>query len=135
MLFRSAKSVSAAHFATSTNCEAAKAIWESRAPLKLKFFAWLLYRRRIWTADRLAKRGLPHNPRCVFCNTEEENDKHLFLKCAVINILWCNVLGWAGLIKIKPRARSSLNKWWLKCEKRLHGKDRNKFLAIFMLVT
>ena len=120
---------------TSTDCEAAKAIWESRAPLKIKFFAWLLSRRRVWTADRLAKRGLPHNPKCVFCNTEEETAIHLFMKCAVINILWCTVLGWAGLNRIMPWARSSLSKWWLKSEKRLHGNDRKKFLAMFMLVT
>ena len=130
-----AKSVYAAHFAANTNCEAAKAIWESRAPLKIKFFAWLLFRRRVWTADRLAKRGLPHNPKCVFCNAENETVKHLFMNCAVINILWCTVLGWARLNHTMPRASSSLNRWWLNGEKRLHGNDRKKFLAIFMLVT
>ena len=107
----SAKSVYAAHFATNTICEAAKAIWESRAPLKIKFFVWLLFRRRIWTADRLAKRGLPHNSMCVFCNTQNETVKHLFMGCAVINILWCNALEWAGLNNIKPRVSTSLNRW------------------------
>ena len=57
------------------------------------------------------------------------------MSCAVTNIIWCTILSWAGLPQIKPRMNSPLNKWWLNNEKRLHGSNRRKFLAIFMLVT
>jgi hypothetical protein len=49
---------------------------------------WLIIRGRVWTADCLAKRGLPHNEPCVFCNSTEEDHKHLFFSCAVINLIW-----------------------------------------------
>jgi hypothetical protein len=31
------------------------------APPPCKMFIWLVLKNRVWTADRLAKRGLPHN--------------------------------------------------------------------------
>ena len=34
-------------------------IWKPWAPTKCKFFAWLIIRNRVWTADRLAARNLP----------------------------------------------------------------------------
>jgi len=37
-----------------------KRIWKSWAPLKCKFFVSLAINNRCWTADRLAKRGMPH---------------------------------------------------------------------------
>jgi hypothetical protein len=35
-------------------------IWKSWAPPKCRFFMWLAAHNRCWTADRLARRGLPH---------------------------------------------------------------------------
>jgi hypothetical protein len=34
-----------------------KLVWRAWAPLKVKFFAWLLLQNMIWTADRLQARG------------------------------------------------------------------------------
>ena len=57
------------------------------------------------------------------------------IKFHFLKKIWCTVLGWAGLSQIRPRTTSSLNKWWLDSEKRLKGKGRSKFLAIFLLVS
>ena len=38
-------------------------IWKSWAPSKCHFFMWLVAHNPCWTADRLARRGLPHPDR------------------------------------------------------------------------
>uniref|UniRef100_A0A453KP79 Reverse transcriptase zinc-binding domain-containing protein n=1 Tax=Aegilops tauschii subsp. strangulata TaxID=200361 RepID=A0A453KP79_AEGTS len=47
-------------FIGSTTAPFWKLIWRSWAPLNVKFFLWLASQNRCWTADRLARRGLPH---------------------------------------------------------------------------
>jgi hypothetical protein len=56
-------------------------IWKSWAPPKCRFFMWLVAHQRCWTADRLAKRGLPHPDCCPLCDQEEENIQHLLVGC------------------------------------------------------
>jgi hypothetical protein len=56
-------------------------IWKSWAPPKCRFFMWLVAHNRCWTADRLARRGLPHSDRCLLCDQEEENIQHLLIRC------------------------------------------------------
>ena len=36
-------------------------IWSFKTEGKIKFFLWLLLQNRLWTADRLCKRGWPHD--------------------------------------------------------------------------
>uniref|UniRef100_A0A453J5F7 Reverse transcriptase zinc-binding domain-containing protein n=1 Tax=Aegilops tauschii subsp. strangulata TaxID=200361 RepID=A0A453J5F7_AEGTS len=38
-----------------------KLTWRPWAPLRVKFFLWLALQDRCWTADRLARHGLPHD--------------------------------------------------------------------------
>jgi hypothetical protein len=58
-----------------------KRIWRSWAPLWCKFFVWLAINNQCWTADRLAKRGLPHLPACPLCDQAEENIQHILISC------------------------------------------------------
>jgi hypothetical protein len=46
--------------------------------MKCQFFLWLAFHNRSWTADRLAKRGLPH-PSCVLCD-QEEHIQHIIIE-------------------------------------------------------
>jgi hypothetical protein len=39
-----------------------------RHTLKCKLFLWLAIRDRVWTTDRLQKRGLPHTDVCHLCD-------------------------------------------------------------------
>jgi len=54
----SSKTAYAACFVGSIRFPPWRRIWKSWAPLRCKFFLWLAIKQRIWTADRLAKRGL-----------------------------------------------------------------------------
>jgi hypothetical protein len=89
----------------------------------------------IWTADRLGKRGLPHNDKCVFCKTEEENVQHLFLGCAVVSIIWGSILNWAGLSQVAPSTNLNPRLWWLHASSNLQNPDKSKFNTLVMLTS
>lgn len=132
----SSRSVYRAHFAASTRCDTAKAIWKSWAPLRCKITIWLIIRSRLWTAGRLAKRGLPHNDHCVFCNATEEDPKHLFINCAVSSLIWGSVLVWAGLSQVVPTLnQQSLRSWWRQSRDLILGEEHKRFNSVVMLVT
>jgi hypothetical protein len=59
-------------------------IWKSWAPLKCKFFVWLVVKSRCWTSDRLAKRGLPHPTACPLCDQAEETIQHVMISCVFV---------------------------------------------------
>jgi hypothetical protein len=77
-------------------------IWSVWAPLRCKMATRLFVRGRVWTADRLSKRGLPHIDKCVLCNAADENAHHLLTGYAVVNIIWGHVLNLANLQQITP---------------------------------
>jgi len=61
---RSRKSAYNAFFLGRVRSVPWKRIWKTWAPLRCKIFIWLAVKNRCWTADRLAKRGLPHPAVC-----------------------------------------------------------------------
>lgn len=73
----SSKSAYAAFYFGSIRFAPWKRVWKSWAPLRCKFFIWLVFKNRCWTADRLAKRGLSHPETCPLCDQEEETIHHL----------------------------------------------------------
>uniref|UniRef100_A0A8R7UVN8 Reverse transcriptase zinc-binding domain-containing protein n=1 Tax=Triticum urartu TaxID=4572 RepID=A0A8R7UVN8_TRIUA len=56
-------------------------IWKMWAPPKCKFFAWLILQNRVWTADRLARRGWPNCGLCPLCKQVQESAVHLLFQC------------------------------------------------------
>ena len=63
-------------------------IWKSWALGKCKFFLWLVAHNRCWTADRLAKRGLNHPPKCPLCDEVDETIDHLLVSCVFTRQFW-----------------------------------------------
>ncbi|WVZ83087.1 hypothetical protein U9M48_030267 [Paspalum notatum var. saurae] len=63
-------------------------VWKSWAPPKCKFFMWLAVNNRCWTSDRLARRGLPHQPACPFCDQAEETIHHILGSCVLAREVW-----------------------------------------------
>ena len=78
----SSKSAYRAYFFGSIPFEPWRRLWKSWAPNKCKVFLWPAIRNRCWTADRLAKRGLPHPDKCPLCD-QEETVQHLLASCVV----------------------------------------------------
>ena len=79
-----------------------KTIWKNWGPPKTKFFAWLAIQNRIWTADRLERRGLPNCGLCPFCNQVTESVSHIFTQCRLMRRVWDLVIEWLGLHTLKP---------------------------------
>jgi len=84
----SAKSAYKAQFLGSTAVPALSSIWKTWAPPKCKFFAWLIFQNRVWTADRLASRGWPHNTSCALCRQTMESALHLLAECRFTRRIW-----------------------------------------------
>jgi hypothetical protein len=77
-------------------------IWKTWAP-RCKFFIWLVLLGRVWTADRLAKRNLPHPEACPLCDQEVETINHLLVGCAFVREVWTITLQRFGLIHLAPQ--------------------------------
>jgi hypothetical protein len=78
-----AKTAYGAFFGGRTRATASSHTWRSRSPYGCKFFAWIVFRDRCWTADRLERRRLPHPAACPLCDQAPESLQHLLLGCVV----------------------------------------------------
>ena len=74
----SAKSAYKAQFMGAILTPMKKVIWKVWAPPKVKFFAWLAIQNRVWTVDRLERRGMQNCGLCPLCKREFESAAHLF---------------------------------------------------------
>ena len=112
-------------------------IWKNWAPPKVKFFAWLALQDRIWTADRLAKRGWKNCGLCPLCKREPETGPHLFFKCRHTIRLWSMLVAKLGLEHVDIstwRLPGSVEEWW----DRRAGMDipsRKAMASLIMLVS
>jgi hypothetical protein len=68
-----------AFFHGTTALPGAVHVWNSFAPFKIRFRAWLSLRGRCWTADRRLRRGLPSHVLCSLCDAADETADHLSL--------------------------------------------------------
>jgi hypothetical protein len=87
-----ARSAHACRFFGREHDLAATVIWQSRAPLWCKFFAWLAMKNRCWTSERLARRGLPHQAACPLCDQEQETIDHILVSCVFARSVWHSIL-------------------------------------------
>jgi len=58
-----------------------KAIWTSKAPTKVCFFAWAATKGKIPTADATKRRYFNGPSRCSMCLKDEETVDHLLIHC------------------------------------------------------
>jgi hypothetical protein len=110
-----ARSAYQAQFVGSTLTNFNNIIWRVWAPPKCKFFSWLAVQNRLWTADRLARRGWPHNSCCVLCYLNEESGFHLFVECCFTKHIWAELSLWASSTEIHHSAWQpvdSVHQWW-----------------------
>jgi hypothetical protein len=110
----SAKSAYEVQFLGSVTSFLHKSVWKAWAPPKAKFFAWLLTQNRIWTADRLQKRGWPNCGLCPLCKQTMETANHLFIHCRFSTRLWEKVAEWLHNSVIQPGdwVGLSIELWW-----------------------
>uniref|UniRef100_A0A453SE28 Reverse transcriptase zinc-binding domain-containing protein n=1 Tax=Aegilops tauschii subsp. strangulata TaxID=200361 RepID=A0A453SE28_AEGTS len=101
-------------------------VWKAWAPPKVKFFAWLAIQDRIWTADRLQRRGWPNCGLCKLCNREQETGAHIFFKCRFTIRIWKSLIERIGLAHIDTsewHTDESVYEWW---DKRTDNRNPNQ---------
>ena len=84
----------------------------SHTPPRMKLFHGLANLGRYWTADRLARRGLAHPPRCPLCDQASEMIKHLIMECPFSKQVWHAILSWLRLTCRVPAGEDTLMDWW-----------------------
>ena len=77
-------------------------VWKAWAPPKCKFFAWLIIHNRVWTADRLQRRGWSNCNLCPLCKQVQETAAHLLFQCRFTVRVWTEIKTWLGLHDIDP---------------------------------
>lgn len=113
-----------------------KRVWKSWAPPNYKFSICLVINNRCWTSDRLAKRGLPHQPSCPFCDQVDESIQHILMQCVLTREIWIPVLQKTNLAAVTPPDISSrLNSWWGQSSRALPKVSHKGFNALVVLVT
>jgi hypothetical protein len=106
------------------------AAWDVKIEGKIKFFLWLLLQNRLWTADRLQKRGWPHQDRCSLCDQTLESAYHLFLGCSFAKEVWHGLCAsHAAVANIGSRSTSILG-WWKKIARFRKSKSRREHAAV-----
>ena len=92
-----------------------KRISKSWAPLKCKFFIWLVLNNRCWMTDRLAKRGLPHPAACPLCDQVGETVQHVLMSCVFSRQVWAIIHQKLGLVSLSPQPSDThFSSWWCK---------------------
>ena len=112
-----------------------ESVWRPWAPPKTKFFAWLANQNRVWTADRLAKRGWPNCGLCPFCKQTQESLVHLLVHCRFTRRVWDLIFGWLGLHNINTGDWLLLNfpEWWIRMTNA--APHRKAIASLTLLVT
>uniref|UniRef100_A0A8I6WU71 Reverse transcriptase domain-containing protein n=1 Tax=Hordeum vulgare subsp. vulgare TaxID=112509 RepID=A0A8I6WU71_HORVV len=108
----SAKSAYLATFHGSARCQAWKLTWKCWAPPRVRFFHSFANLDRCWTADRLARRNLPHPQRCPLCDQAPETIHHLLLEWPFTREVWHEILSWLRLSCLLPNNDATLHDWW-----------------------
>ena len=78
-------------------------IWNTKLPIKVKFFGWLLFYGRLNTRAHLHYRGIRalEDSMCEHCANELETDDHLFLRCPRARAVWDRLL--IDIVGLTPR--------------------------------
>jgi len=89
---------------------------------------------RCWTADRLARRGLPHPEQCPLCDQEDETINHLLVSCVFARQFWYLLLRQVGLHSLSPQpSDTSFDSWWEKASGATSGLIQKGLNSLIVL--
>ena len=112
-------------------------VWKNWAPPKCKFFAWLAINNRIWTADRLQRRGWPNCNLCPLCKQTQESAAHLLFQCRYTVRVWGMIKTWLGLHDVHPTdwgGMVSVKEWWRNIASG-RSESRRALLSLMLLIS
>jgi hypothetical protein len=91
-----------------------KIVWKAWATPKAKHHAWLALQNRLWTADKLRRRGWDNCGLCPLCKKTKETNNHHFVHSRFTIRVWELLDEWIGMQRIQLRQWPGLNiqEWW-----------------------
>lgn len=111
----------------------------TRAPPKVKFFAWLALMGRVWTNERRHRHQLESDDTCSFCAQQLETIHHLLLHCPFSKEVWFKLLRRAGrqhlALNIAANDNCEFTDWWTHSRKQLLKTIRKGFDTLILLVS
>jgi hypothetical protein len=121
-------------FMGSSEFEPFHRIWKTWAPPKTKFFMWLVAHRKVWTADRLQKRGMDHPERCPLCDQDQETLDHMLIGCVFAREFWFKLLLQVNLQLLAPQSEdSAFLEWWRTLCTKVSGIARDGLNSLVIL--
>ena len=87
-------------------------VWKMKTEGKVRFYFRLLLQNKNWTADRLLRRGWPHNPRCKLCDMQSESAVHLLLVCPFARQIWADLAVSDPEVSRIGSSSTSVSSWW-----------------------
>ncbi|KAG2569704.1 hypothetical protein PVAP13_7NG435625 [Panicum virgatum] len=111
----SASSTYKAQFFGCTKIKRSSYLRNSWAPPKCKFFIWRVTQNRVWTSDRLQKRGWTHSPSCPLCRFAPESALHLLAECRYTRRVWKLIAEWTAQPTMRTQEwqpSDSVAQWW-----------------------
>lgn len=117
----------------STPLRGHKLIWKTWAPLKVKIFLWLAFKRRHWTGDRRRRHSLDAIDLCYLCDQEEETIDHILATCSFSREVWFTILNALG-IQLPETAPTTLA-WWRRLLVAVTSECRRGMDSLFALVS
>jgi len=69
-------------------------MWKMHIPQRIKVFLWRVLRGVLPTRMRLQDKGVQCTDSCPFCETNYENDWHVFIGCDEAKIVWISAGRW-----------------------------------------
>ena len=107
---------------------------EAGHPCGVLFFL-LAINNQCWTADRLAKRGLPHPPACPLCDQAEENIQHTLISCVFARQIWTMIFQKLDLLSFAPQGSNiRFSGWWCGTIKGVPRGSRKGLNSLIILV-
>jgi len=108
-------------------------MWKTWAPLRVKIFLWLAFRRRHWTADCRARHGLDAREQCYLCDQATETIDHIIACCPYTREVWhhiCQALG-----RQLPPATPTIHTFWRRLRSLWTGQQQQGLDTFFALVS
>ena len=110
-----------------------KLIWKTWAPLRIKIFLWLAFRRRHWTGDKRARHGLEAREMCYLCDQGRQTIDHILAECPFTREVWFHILQALQRPLPQPAAATTL-RWWRRLRATYNGVRRRGIDSLFALV-
>uniref|UniRef100_A0A453KVK7 Reverse transcriptase zinc-binding domain-containing protein n=1 Tax=Aegilops tauschii subsp. strangulata TaxID=200361 RepID=A0A453KVK7_AEGTS len=95
---------------------------------------WLSLQDRCWTAERLARHGLPHELACALCDQEDETMQHLLAGCSFSRQVWHDILAWARSPTDLPTGDTDLLAWWASSCALVRAATRKGLSSLIILI-